>query len=74
MMCPVVGRFGEIEEWMDGRRVTGKQGARPVPKSSRPVEFRKKNIFVPISWQHNCAKIPLRHWSLVRIRRIIFMA
>jgi hypothetical protein len=37
----------EIEEWMDGRRVTGKQGARPVPKSSRPVEFRKKKYFRP---------------------------
>ena len=37
----------DIKEWMDGRRVSAKQGSRPVPKSSRPIEFKKKKYFRP---------------------------
>ncbi len=37
----------DINEWMDGRRVTAKQAGRPIPKSSRPVEFKKKKYFRP---------------------------
>jgi len=37
----------DIKEWLDGRRVSAKQGSRPVPKSTRPIEFKKKKYFRP---------------------------
>lgn len=37
----------DVKEWMEGHRVAAKQGARAVPKSTRPIEFRKKKYFRP---------------------------
>lgn len=37
----------EVKETLEGRRVTGKQGGKTIPKSSRPIEFVKKKFFRP---------------------------
>lgn len=37
----------DVKEWMGGQRVSAKQSRRSVPKSTRPVEFRKKKYFRP---------------------------
>lgn len=37
----------EVKETLEGRRVTGKQSGKSIPKSSRPIEFIKRKFFRP---------------------------
>lgn len=39
--------INDIREWQGGRRVSAKQGGKSIPKSTRPIEFRKKKFFRP---------------------------
>lgn len=39
--------MADLKEWQGGRRVSAKQGGKSIPKSTRPIEFRKKKFFRP---------------------------